>query len=340
MSDRSTGAGSESDLHRSVPDPLAGRPRKRSRRAAVAAIAIAMFLGASCMLVFDHATAPFSQPKFCASCHEMETPHASWQQSPHFVNKTGVQVTCVECHLPHKDDRISHFVARFVAGGKDLSMHLFGRYAAEESRQRVLQTLPSERCVKCHANLASCPSSSAVAIVHATALKDTSDRTHACVTCHDTLHGPRAVRPPPKTYEAGDNSYCLVCHLNFDREEFASVHRKAGIGCVKCHGSSDDHAGDEEHLTAPDIVFSNAKVNASCMTAGCHPRAGLEAEIGHRAFFSGADPEHPYCTDCHGQHVLPKRTRRWDKESRQLIEVDGRPVTPTASTDATLQNAK
>jgi nitrate/TMAO reductase-like tetraheme cytochrome c subunit len=295
----------------------------------VAAIVVPLLLGAFCMLVFDHATVPFSQPNFCASCHEMQAPHASWQQGRHFVNRTGVQVTCVECHLPHKDDRIPHLVARFWAGGKDLSVHLFGQYDAEKSRRLVLQTLPSERCVKCHANLATCPSSSSVTAVHAVALKHLSDRGHACVTCHDMLHGPPAERPTPKTYEPGDNSYCLVCHANFEKEEFAATHVKAGIVCTKCHGSSDDHAADEEHLTVPDVIFSKAQVNASCLTSKCHPHASLETEIGHRPFFAGADVEHLYCTDCHGQHRTPNRTRRWDKETRQLIEVNGRPVSPT-----------
>lgn len=328
MTAESTAAGSENVAPPPSTVQLARPPGRRSRRAAVASLALAALLGAGGMLLFDHATVPFSQPAFCASCHEMAQPHASWQKSPHSVNRTGVRVTCVECHLPHKDERIEHLVARFWSGGKDLSVHLLGQYDADKSRQRVLGSLPSERCLKCHAGLASCPSSPSVTIVHATALKHAPDRAHACVACHDTLHEAQAADPPPKTYEPGDNSYCLVCHINFDREEFAFVHVKAGIGCTRCHGSSDDHAADEEHLTPPDIIFSKAKVNASCMASECHPRGSMEKEIGHRPFFAGADPEHHDCTDCHGQHLIPNRTRRWDKESRQLIEVNGRPASP------------
>lgn len=280
------------------------------------------------MLVFDHATVPFSQPKFCISCHEMRGPHASWQQSPHFVNRTGVQVTCIECHLPHKDDRIAHFAARFWAGAKDLTLSLLGQYDAEASRQQVLRTLPNKRCQQCHANLASQASSSSVMIVHNSALKHASERAHACVTCHDTLHGPRAVGPTPRTYTPGNNAFCLVCHVNFAKEELTVVHVRVGVGCIKCHGKTNDHASDEEHLTAPDIIFSKAKVNASCVTSECHPPATMKAEIGHRPFYAGADPEHPHCTDCHSRHMLLKRTRRWDKETRQIIEVNGQPVPP------------
>lgn len=301
-----------------------GSPRP-SRLVVIGAAA----LGAAGMLAFDQATAPLTQPLFCASCHEMEKPHATWRESPHFANRAGVQVTCTECHLPHRDDRFRHLAARVWSGGKDLSMHLLGRYDPVESREAVLQTLPSGRCLKCHANLAVSPGTSAVMIVHATALAHTSGRAHACVTCHDALHGPRPLPPPPKTYEPENNSYCQVCHINFADEEFTTVHVKAGVGCTKCHGDSDEHAADEEHLTPPSLLYSKARLNDSCMASDCHPRAAMEAEIGHRPFFAGADPEHAWCTDCHGRHMIPKRTRRWDKDTRQLIEVGGIAISPT-----------
>ena len=287
------------------------------------------------MLLFDHATAPFSQPKFCVSCHEMEKPHASWQQSPHVVNRSGVQVACTECHLPHRDDRIARLTSQVWLAGKDLSVSRFGRYDPEESRQLVLQTLPNERCLRCHVNLATCATSIAsVKIVHTTALKNDVNRTHACVTCHDTLHGPRIAHPAPKKYQATNNQYCLDCHVNFRQEEFTVAHSKAGVGCVKCHGATDDHASDEEHLTAPDIIYSKARVNNSCMTSECHSQSDMKKEIGHRVFFAGTDPEHRYCTDCHGQHMLPKRTRRWDKDTRQLIEASGQPDLPARTKPA------
>lgn len=297
----------------------------RVSRKTVALLAV----GATCMLVFDHATVPFSQPKFCVSCHEMEKPHASWQQSPHFVNRSGVQVICIECHLPHKDDRIAHLTSRFWAGAKDLTVSLVGGYNAEESRLKVLATMPNERCLKCHANLAShATSSRPIKIVHTTALQHTGDRTHACVACHDQLHGPRPVPPAPKKYKYVSNQYCLDCHVNFRAEDLTTVHVKAGVGCVRCHGATDDHASDEEHLTAPDIIYSKARVNASCSTSECHPQPAMKKEIGHRPFLAGTAPEHRYCTDCHGQHMLPKRTRRWDKETRQLLEASGQPDLP------------
>jgi len=191
----------------------------------------------------------------------------------------------------------------------------------------VLDTMPNQRCLNCHSNLMGAPSSQPVGIVHDTSLKCAEDRTHACVACHDSLHGPKVV-PEKKSFEAGDNSYCLVCHIDFEEETFAVCHVKAGISCIDCHGDSDEHAEDEEHLNAPSILYAKAKVNASCTTSDCHPKPKMEAEIGHRPFFADATPEQQYCTDCHGKHRKAKRTRRWDKEKRILIEFDGREVKP------------
>jgi hypothetical protein len=233
------------------------------------------------------------------------------------------------CHLPGKDEYFAHRAGKCWAGLQHTAVHFFGTYNDEASRQFVLQTLPNGRCTGCHGNLAGCSSSSAVGIVHALALAPDGGRAHACVACHDKLHGPRTAAPPKKTYQHGDNSFCLVCHVNFEKEPFAVAHVKAGVSCFNCHGDSEKHAGDEEHFAPADILFPKDRVNASCTTAECHPRAAMEAEIGHRPFFAGADAAHPYCTDCHGQHRLAQRKRRWDKTTRELIEVDGRAVPPS-----------
>jgi cytochrome c nitrite reductase small subunit len=47
-------------------------------------------------------------PKFCASCHSMETVHSDWQQSKH------KQFSCTECHLP--DTILLHQVGYKDAG--------------------------------------------------------------------------------------------------------------------------------------------------------------------------------------------------------------------------------
>ncbi len=114
---------------------------------------------------------------------------------------------------------------------------------------------------------------------------------------------------------AADNSRCLVCHLNFKQESLATAHAKAGLGCVKCHGESDAHASDEDNVTAPDIMYAKRAVNPACIK--CH---ALE-KLGRKAHVPAAAPQSKrVCTGCHGPHRAANRSRRWDPETRKLID--------------------
>ena len=115
---------------------------------------------------------------------------------------------------------------------------------------------------------------------------------------------------PPEDDEAGslaDNSRCHVCHINYEDEELAVTHARAGVGCERCHGASDAHCSDEDNITPPDIMYPLDKVNSFCKS--CHPEGKL-----------GGGKK--YCTDCHGEHRLSYRTRKWDKETGELVEDD------------------
>ncbi len=109
-----------------------------------------------------------------------------------------------------------------------------------------------------------------------------------------------------------DNSRCHVCHLNYIEEKLAVDHARAGIGCAKCHGPSDEHIADESWAsggngTAPDIMYPREKINAFCL--GCHPKEKIDLSQ-HKEFLAGASKE-KYCTDCHGEHRLHERKCKW-----------------------------
>lgn len=116
-----------------------------------------------------------------------------------------------------------------------------------------------------------------------------------------------------------DNSRCHVCHINYADEELSVTHARADIGCERCHGACDAHCGDEDNVTPPDIMYPKAKINVFCMT--CHSKDSIETEP-HEALLAGTATEDKYCTDCHGEHRLGYRTRRWDKETGELVEDD------------------
>jgi hypothetical protein len=143
-----------------------------------------------------------------------------------------------------------------------------------------------------------------------------------------------------KKPEPADNSYCLVCHINLETEKLVDIHRPKGVGCETCHGLSDKHSADEDHMTAPEIMWTKLQINSRCQT--CHPRADLlkskDGGDSHQEAFArwdkpasttataDDDEGERYCIDCHGDHHIPNRTRQWDKQTGKLLKRTGGPV--------------
>jgi len=116
-----------------------------------------------------------------------------------------------------------------------------------------------------------------------------------------------------------DNSRCYVCHINFAFDDMTLKHEEANIGCETCHGPSDAHCSDEDNIIPPDIMWPLSTLNSKCME--CHEQATLPAEE-HAEIFASSSEEKKVCTDCHGDHRLPHRTRIWNRETGELIESD------------------
>ncbi len=123
--------------------------------------------------------------------------------------------------------------------------------------------------------------------------------------------------------EPADNSFCLVCHMDFEDEELTAIHRRVGVGCEKCHGPSYDHSSDEDHLTPPDIMYPKGKINSFCMT--CHKEKDLAELEEHDEVLADKSGE-IVCVDCHGKHRKRIRERRWNKRTGELIWSEGQPT--------------
>jgi hypothetical protein len=133
--------------------------------------------------------------------------------------------------------------------------------------------------------------------------------------------------------EPADNSFCYVCHRNYEQEKLTVIHTPLGIGCEKCHGISERHSSDEDGITPPEILYPSVKINPFCVQ--CHATNQLEARGEHKAALivlrakdvakalAASDETKRVCTDCHGSHRLKVRTRRWDKHSGKLLSDDG-----------------
>lgn len=92
---------------------------------------------------------------FCAgACHEMQQLKQEWTGTVHDVNRTGVQATCNDCHVPHGyipnylaklgllSDMWGHFVthsidtkAKFEAKRPELAQRVWAYMKANDSRE-------------------------------------------------------------------------------------------------------------------------------------------------------------------------------------------------------------
>jgi len=122
--------------------------------------------------------------------------------------------------------------------------------------------------------------------------------------------------------QPADNSSCYVCHADYEEERLAQIHVKEGIGCVDCHGQSQDHADDEDHFTPPDVMYPLAKIDKSCEE--CHDAHDVPATNVLRRWQERC-PEKTkasdiVCTDCHGRHRLAKRKVRWNKTTGEMLD--------------------
>ena len=119
-----------------------------------------------------------------------------------------------------------------------------------------------------------------------------------------------------KDAKKADNSYCYVCHINYQEEKLNLQHEKAGIGCEKCHGLSENHSSDEDGLTPPEKMYQGEKISKLCLS--CHPD--------NKSTLEKPENKDKTCADCHKTHRLENRTRRWNKETGELIGQDSSPA--------------
>jgi len=91
----------------------------------------------------------------CTACHVH--PHAtkSWKKSTHYDNQRGIQIKCVDCHLPPKGE--GYLYAKATTGARDIWSKLFkdvesinwdAKSQPDHARNHVYQA----SCVHCHQN--------------------------------------------------------------------------------------------------------------------------------------------------------------------------------------------
>jgi len=114
------------------------------------------FIGILAALIGNRAVEYTSTDEFCASCHVHPHVFASWKLSTHFDNKGGIQVHCVDCHLPPKGE--GYLVEKTKLGLKDIYGFLTKdsaefNWEAKRTIDKAQHFTYKVSCIKCHANL-------------------------------------------------------------------------------------------------------------------------------------------------------------------------------------------
>jgi formylglycine-generating enzyme len=126
-----------------------------------------------------------STDEYCMSCHIHPTADQSWKMSTHYNNKSGVIVSCSECHLPPKGH--GYFFAKAKHGIKDA----YGFYFKDSTKidwekKKLLENAKGfvyeKSCLECHRNLF--PVTLSVNGGNAHLLYTTSTDPLSCLNCH------------------------------------------------------------------------------------------------------------------------------------------------------------
>jgi len=127
------------------------------------------------------------------------------------------------------------------------------------------------------------------------------------------VEDPRYNEKDPVLFDSGyeeDNASCMVCHIDFEREELSRVHLDAAVTCAACHGDSEVHRADEFNIIPPDVIWGRAEIEPFCKQ--CHPKHKDQKEVdAFLAEWEGKRRENgrwvlrgSVCTDCHGKHAI------------------------------------
>ncbi len=129
-----------------------------------------------------------STDKYCQSCHIHTLADDTWKKSSHFYNKSGVNVHCVECHLPPRDDP-GYFYQKAKTGLKDLfgfyfRNHKLFDWESKRTLEHAVKIVYNKSCIECHGNLYSKGLSTEGGTAHMYYEKNAEKLNLQCINCH------------------------------------------------------------------------------------------------------------------------------------------------------------
>ncbi len=133
--------------------------RRISALPALVLLVIGVFTGIILWGGFNTTLEMTNTMEFCLSCHEMRAnPYPEYQETIHYKNPSGVQVTCADCHVPRP---WGHKVVRKIMATKELWYKFTGKIDTPEKynehrwdlANRVwdsMKATDSRECRNCH----------------------------------------------------------------------------------------------------------------------------------------------------------------------------------------------
>jgi len=133
--------------------------RRISALPALVLLVIGVFTGIVLWGGFNTTLEMTNTMDFCLSCHEMrDNPYPEYQETIHYKNPSGVQVTCADCHVPKP---WGHKVVRKIVATKELWYKFVGKIDTPEKynehrwelANRVwdsMKATDSRECRNCH----------------------------------------------------------------------------------------------------------------------------------------------------------------------------------------------
>ena len=126
------------------------------RKKLLLVIFIGFGLGIIATIFSNKAIEATSTNKFCEICHVHPHVFESWKLSSHYDTESGMQVRCVECHLPPKGE--GYLKQKIRLGIKDIYGMVFKdsadfNWEAKRTVEMAQHFTFQSSCVKCHPNL-------------------------------------------------------------------------------------------------------------------------------------------------------------------------------------------
>jgi formylglycine-generating enzyme required for sulfatase activity/nitrate/TMAO reductase-like tetraheme cytochrome c subunit len=115
-------------------------------------------LGIFCFMALYQVSVYLSTDESCMICHVHPHVWDSWKLSTHVNNRNGVTVACVDCHLPPKNQTVSHYSAKMKLGLQDLWGYLVKDSAdfdwdTKSTLEHAVKYIPNKSCKECHQNI-------------------------------------------------------------------------------------------------------------------------------------------------------------------------------------------